>query len=184
MIKGNKFRTDLFDVDDSDVIERFEELTGLERKNVFRIALRKSATILVNETTAAFKAKHGYKPRIIEKKNKKGEIKRRRVKLAKIVIGKDKKSCKVHILDDYKVKWFEMGTKERRTKGHRNVGYYSISAEGNRRYALRTGKPGYRGRIKAEHFFVDAQNRCERRVFDEMDKRVSEGVVKVWEKRK
>ena len=38
------------------------------------------------------------------------------------VVAKDAETAKVHIMGDYRLKWFEMGTKYRTTKGSRRRG--------------------------------------------------------------
>ena len=50
-------------------------------------------------------------------------------------------------MGDYRLKWFEKGTKDRFTKGHKITGYADF------RHLKRTGKGGYRGKMVAEHFF-------------------------------
>lgn len=57
----------------------------------------------------------------------------------------------VHGLTDFRLNFFEAGTKPRNTKGHKITGYDSESA---RRRLKRTGKPGYRGFITANKFFT------------------------------
>ncbi len=60
----------------------------------------------------------------------------------------------VSIMGDYKLKWFEKGTKARYTKGAKITGI----DENSRRYALkRTGKPRYTGSIKPHYFFKSAR---------------------------
>lgn len=58
----------------------------------------------------------------------------------------------LHIMGDYRLKWFEKGTKPRYTKGHKTTGYLS-----NHRLK-RTGKGGYRGQMVATHFFKEGLN--------------------------
>lgn len=57
----------------------------------------------------------------------------------------------VNIMGDYRLKWFEKGTKERYTRGHKVTGY------SDSRHLRRTGQSGYRGKIVAEHFFQSAR---------------------------
>ena len=57
----------------------------------------------------------------------------------------------VNIMGDYRLKWFEKGTKERYTRGHKVTGY------SDSRHLRRTGQGGYRGKIVAEHFFQSAR---------------------------
>ena len=56
----------------------------------------------------------------------------------------------VHIMGDYRLKWFEKGTKPRKTKGHKITGY-------NRSRRIRSGKGGNRGSIRPLYFFKDAR---------------------------
>lgn len=57
----------------------------------------------------------------------------------------------VNIMGDYRLKWFEKGTNDRYTRGHRVTGY------SDSRHLRRTGQGGYRGKIVAEHFFQSAR---------------------------
>lgn len=59
----------------------------------------------------------------------------------------------VSIMKDFRMKFFEKGTQERyiKQRGHSDYSRKKI------RYIKNTGKPNYRGRIKAKHFFADAR---------------------------
>lgn len=57
----------------------------------------------------------------------------------------------VNIMGDYRLKWFEKGTKERYTRGHKVTGY------SDSKHLKRTGQGGYRGKVVAEHFFQSAR---------------------------
>ena len=57
----------------------------------------------------------------------------------------------VHGLTDFRLQFFEGGTKKRYTKGHKIDGYDKESA---RRRLKRTGQGGYRGFITANNFFT------------------------------
>lgn len=63
---------------------------------------------------------------------------------------KDKSIYGVHGLKDFKLKFFEKGTRERETKGRKITGYQST----RRKRLERVGKGGNRGIIKANHFFT------------------------------
>ena len=65
---------------------------------------------------------------------------------------KDYVEASVIILKDFRMKFFEMGTKERTTKGRKILGY----AE-NGRNLKREGKGHSTGRIKPLYFFRDAR---------------------------
>lgn len=183
MIKQCQWRNDLVSVDSTDVVEMFERLTGKERKNVYCLELKKAAIILVNETTARFKSKvrkNKNKEYVLRRKSGRVVLKNRRI--AAVKINRKKYEAKVHIMEDYKTKWFEMGTRSRRTKGHRNVGYYRLKP-GGRKYALRIGKPGNRGQIQPGYFFRDAQRAKEREIFDSIETNLSKAILKMANKK-
>ena len=56
----------------------------------------------------------------------------------------------LHGLTDFRLIFFEGGTKQRFTKGHKITGY----ADSRQRRLKRTGKGGYRGMITANNFFT------------------------------
>lgn len=71
-----------------------------------------------------------------------------------ISIRNDKDYLESSVKIKYKARWFEMGTKERKTKGAKITGI----DENSKRYALkRTGKPRATGSIKPHYFFKSAR---------------------------
>lgn len=58
----------------------------------------------------------------------------------------------VSILNDFRMKFFEKGTKQRSTKGRKIVGYI------NSRHLKREGKGHNTGAIQAKYFFREARN--------------------------
>ncbi len=90
---------------------------------------------------------------------------------------------KVHIMRDYKAKWFELGTDKRYTKGHRNVGRYRLRQDSNRRYTLRAGRPGYRGRIRPKWIFTTEQRKQEHRIKAGIDQYLGEEITKLINRR-
>lgn len=75
----------------------------------------------------------------------------------------------VHILGDFRLKFFEKGTKDRYTKIHKN----KLSTSQYINYLKKGGKGGYRGKINACHFFRRARQNEEiiqDAVFKELDK--------------
>ncbi|MCI6342101.1 MAG: hypothetical protein MR788_06025 [Prevotella sp.] len=69
----------------------------------------------------------------------------------------------VSILNDFRMKFFEKGTAERYTKGHKITGYAD-----NGRNLKREGKGHYTGKITATNFFAAARNSSEQNVNDAM----------------
>ena len=62
----------------------------------------------------------------------------------------------IHALKDFRLRFFEGGTKPRYTKGHKITGRTSKGR------LKRTGKGGYRGFITANHFFTEGITNAER----------------------
>lgn len=82
---------------------------------------------------------------------------------AKVMFG-------VHGLTDFRLIFFEGGTKQRYTKGHKITGY----ADDRHRRLKRTGQGGYRGMITANNFFstgIDsAENNAMRTLVETINK--------------
>ena len=70
-------------------------------------------------------------------------------------VRKNGVEAKVHLMGEFRLKFFEMGTNERYTK------------KGKRR-----------GRIKQYRFFATAKNTKEREIFDNMNRLLSESIKK------
>lgn len=77
---------------------------------------------------------------------------------------KDYDEVKIHIMGDYRLKFFEMGTDERYLKKplpHKETSRYKYKSGSNN-----TGGTPHRGRIKAKHFFQKARE--DGRITDEV----------------
>jgi hypothetical protein len=158
-------------------------LTGSEMKKVFIGALRASGNILKKETDKQFKSKIAIGDTRVKRKNKNGKEITKWRRLATVKIDKRTPEAKVHIMSDFRAKFFELGTNIRRTKGHKITGYYRLRP-GGRRYRSRSGKGGNRGRIIAGHFFLKAQQKTERMIFDNTEVVITKYVMKVIKRRK
>lgn len=78
----------------------------------------------------------------------------------------------VHALSDFRLQFFESGTKGRYTKGHKITGYNP----NKKRRLTRTGKGGYRGRIQALHFFSDGILSEAQRATEAIEKSIINGI--------
>lgn len=80
----------------------------------------------------------------------------------------------IHALTDFRLRFFEGGTRPRYTKGHKVTGY----ADDRHRRLKRTGKGGYRGFITPIHFFADglrnAQGQAETTIIEAINKAFKE----------
>lgn len=170
-------------VDSTQVQRLLSALSGKETKQAIVITLRNSARILQKETESQFKRNvnlTGLKVKYKDKKRNVDRTKLKRVATIRIYQKQMKEIyAKVHIMADFRAKFFEMGTRFRRTKGHKLTGNYYTLREGGRKYRERTGKGGYRGRIQAGHFFRKAQELTERMIFDNMDKEMSAAIQRI-----
>ena len=98
-------------VDAKQVINMFEELTSKQQKEVHRRALRSASNILIKQTR--FNLKSVVKSSITARSMKTGKSLSSGVKAS---INKEATQSTVHIMGDYRLKWFEMGTKIRKTR--------------------------------------------------------------------
>lgn len=155
-----------------------KRLTGVEIKKAITRTLIKGAKILRDETEKRFKEKININGIKTKSTNKKGKETTKWKRLATIKVEKKDSSVKVHIMADYRAKFFEMGTKKRTTKGHKIVGGYRLSL-GGRLYRKRKGKGANRGSIDAGHYFRTAQHLTERRIFDGIDKNLSKEIIRI-----
>ena len=74
------------------------------------------------------------------------------------------------------MKWFELGTKERKTKSRKIVGSYR---KGMRKFLTRAGKGRNTGKIDALYLFQKAQRYSQKKVFDEMEKRLIRSLKRI-----
>ncbi len=150
-------------IDSSKVLAMFNEFSGKERKQTLKNALRKAANILRKETINTLKStvKNVYSKNKWNGKTLSSGI--------KIVINKNCEEAKVHILSDFRLKFFELGTKIRSTKKRKKK---PLKIEANR------------GQIIASHFFKNAKQKSENEVFNSIDEVLSDAVNKINKKYK
>lgn len=123
-----------------------------------------------------------YRKTTVTKKSGKKVNKIRRIATVKVL--KKDMIVKVHILSDYRVKWFETGTKRRHTEGYMYRNKKFEYFKGLRKYYKRKGRGRDTGSIKPEWFFRDAQRQTERPIFDNMEKLVTRAIIRIARKKK
>ena len=155
-------------VDNRQVLEMFSRLSNKKMKKVHMQALRKAAKVIQKEAkielrkaTAAYRSnksnlKNGWH---LKKKND-GTISAKSLQDGiRVSVSKDAGSSKVHILGDFRLKWFEKGTNNRQTK------------------------KGYsRGAMKSTHFFKIARQNKEQEAENELQKFITESILRVAKK--
>ena len=111
-------------VDASRCYALFRRLNTRNQRRVSKAALRTAANKVKAQAVKNLQLVIGHsvrKTRIYIKANGKTE-KQNLAKGIKVVVCKDAENAKVHIMGDYRLKWFEMGTGYRTTKGSRRRG--------------------------------------------------------------
>ena len=137
-------------VDDSQVVNLFDKLSDTD-KILFK-ALKKGADQLQHQTQQVLTTRLAKSASML--------------KGVKVRADKVYTEIKVHIMGDYRLRWFEKGTKPRKTKGHRVTGY-------DRWRRVRSGKGGNRGSIKPLYFFRDArQSNIEQTILQAIDEQL------------
>ena len=139
-------------VNASDVLRRFANLTGREQKKVYKQALRKASTILTKETKLQLKAIVGRKINSRNRWNNKTLGSGIRTRIAD-----DASEAKIHIMGDFRLKFFEKGTAIR---------------------AIRRGSAN-RGSMTPHYFFRKAKVNKEQEIFSNMDRLISESIMRI-----
>lgn len=153
-----------FIVDDKQVLDMFKEFDSKERKAVFRNAIRNALNIIKKQTLANLKTV--INPTMMRKKDKWGNSFANGVT---VKVYKGNKQGVIHIMKNFKLKWFETGTEERKVKTFRGK---------TLKKQRRTGK------IDASHFFKRARDAKESEALQSIDRLLSESVRKINDKHK
>lgn len=110
-------------VDASRCYALFRRLNTRNQRKVNRAALRGAANKLKKEAVKNLQQVIGHnvrKSRTYTRAN--GTTEKQSLAKGIRVVVKDSETAKVHIMGDYRLKWFEMGTAQRITKGFRRKG--------------------------------------------------------------
>lgn len=143
-------------VDASQVLRMFSELNSRQQKNVYKNALRKAGRILQKETKTQLRSVVG---KAINHKNRwNGKTLGNGVKMK---VDKEATEAKVHIMGDFRLKFFEMGTSARQLRKN----------------------GANRGRMNASHFFRTAKYNKERAIFDNINQMVEESITRIANKK-
>lgn len=140
-------------VDAKQVLQMFAALDSKKQKKAHRTALRKATGILVRETRKNFR-------KVVRKPNSRNRWNGKTFSSGiKSSINKEVTEGKVHILGDFRLKFFELGTKTR--------------------YKKRTkGRPST-GAIKATYFFRKAREAKESEISNSMNNIITQSILKV-----
>lgn len=146
------------EIDDSQVQAVFKALNIKNQKKTLMGGIRKSAQILINRTKALIKSSlhNTTKPNRFNGK--------KMVNGVKFKADREKLEGKVHIMGDFRLKFFEKGTVERFTRGKKG---------------FRSGRKGHStGAIKSIGFFKQAKADTEQQVFSILTANIKESIMK------
>lgn len=166
-----------FKINDRDVQAFLSGLRSKEAAKLFLSAVRKGMNILARQTTANFKAnrRKGWKQRRVKRITKSGKEKGKILHVAKTVTNKKEDTVKVHIMEDFRVKWLEMGTKERWTHTHSST---VIDGRGNKqKKEYKTINSRYVGKILPEWFFKKAHQQTKDQVVQKINLELKKSIL-------
>lgn len=159
------------EVDARQVINLFADLTSNEQRRSYRNALKRAANILAKETKKRFKGSLGRAATHRNWWNHKTLVSGVRSKA-----NREGTEAKVHILGDFRLKFFEMGTRIRRTTGNNNSVVRGVDP------AYRQRRAANRGKITGYHFFRQAKAAKEQEVFSSIDNLISQSIQRIAER--
>ena len=148
----------MFDIDTKQFKIILDRLTPKEYKTAFRKSIREALNILRKKAIANLK---GVTTKI-DKKDQYNNTLRKGIQLK--VYPEDLEGI-VHIMGNFKLKWFQNGTVDRYAKRYR-------------------GKPmkrkRYTGKIEASKFFTNAKSQTESAVFNKLNERIQQNIIKIY----
>lgn len=142
------------EVDTKQLLQKFASLKSKEQAKTYKMAIKKSLQSLVKETKSNLKKDMG---KVVNKKDKYGATLNSGIKSK---VYKDASGGNVTILSNFKLKFFELGTKIRKTKKGYN-----------------------RGKIKAIYFFKNARQKMENKMTQILDSNIATSILKIWNKK-
>ena len=148
----------MFDIDTKQFKIILDRLTPKEYKTAFRKSIREALNILRKKAIANLK---GVTTKI-DKKDQYNNTLRKGIQLK--VYPEDLEGI-VHIMGNFKLKWFQNGTVDRYAKRYR-------------------GKPMKRkrftGKIDASKFFTNAKSETESEVLNKLNERIQQNIIKIY----
>lgn len=159
------------DIDDRQLMAIFEGLDEKNQKKTLIGGLRKAAGILVKRTKQLIKEKINITGKTESKKGWKNPSTGVKTKALKNL------SMGVNILGEFRLRFFELGVKERYGNTKHGKRKTNLKENTSKRKRQLKGKGAYwRGSIKALHFFRQAKNDTERQIFSTLTDCVKDSI--------
>lgn len=151
-------------VDDKEVIQALARMSFKSMNKAYRQGMKKALDPILKQTKANLRTsgiRNVSKPYISRKTGKKYKSMISGVK-SSVYIGKTEDSFgKVHIMKEFRLKWFEMGTNIRKTRKGYN-----------------------RGSISPKWFFRSAVNQKGEEAARSLDDNIRDAIMKAWDNKK
>lgn len=148
----------MFDIDTKQFKIILDRLTPKEYKTAFRKSIREALNILRKKAIANLKG-------VTTKIDKKDQYNNTLRKGIQLKVYPEELEGIVHIMGNFKLKWFQNGTVDRYAKRYR-------------------GKPMKRkrftGKIDASKFFTNAKSETESAVFNKLNERIQQNIIKIY----
>ena len=148
----------MFDIDTKQFKIILDRLTPKEYKTAFRKSIREALNILRKKAIANLKG-------VTTKIDKKDQYNNTLRKGIQLKVYPEELEGIVHIMGNFKLKWFQNGTVDRYAKRYR-------------------GKPMKRkrftGKIDASKFFTNAKSQTESAVFNKLNERIQQNIIKIY----
>ena len=149
-------------VDDKEVLKALANLSWKQMNKAYRTGMKKALDPILKQTKANLRTsgiRNVNKP--YYGKNGRKYISMMQGVKSSVYIGDTEDSFgKVHIMKEFRLKWFEKGTAQRRTR-----------------------KGWNRGSIKPKWFFRNAVNQKSREAEQSLDKNISDSIMKAFNKK-
>ena len=149
---------------DKELISILKKMSYKDMQRVYKKALTDCVRPLVNETKKQLRrsgVKNVNLPYISKKTGKRYKSMLQGIKSSIDVRNADDNYAKVHIMGEFRLKWFEKGTALRRT--------YNTK--------------GSRGRIHGKWFFRDAVDKRGKECRNSLEENIKKSIQKVWERK-
>ena len=150
-----------FEIDAKEVIRMLAGLDSKLRKKAYRDGIRKSLTIVRKEAISRLRNVVG--KGASRRKDNYGKTLESGVRYK---IYKDVSGGNVNILGNYKLKWFELGTKPRQNSRKKTT-------------SKLLKKKRNTGQIRPSYFFTKAYESKEKEVFSTLEKNIADAIKKI-----
>lgn len=149
------------EIDGKEVIKMLVNLQPKLRNRAYRDGIRKSLAIVRKEAISRLRKVVG--KGMSRKKDKYGRTLESGIKSK---VYKDQSGGNVNILGNYKLKWFELGTKQRQNYRKKTTGKL-------------LKKKRNTGQIKSSYFFTHSYEAKEKEVFQTLEQNIADAIRKI-----